>query len=475
METAIIDTTLLTMRDDRLGIIEDGALGIEGNELAYVGPNDEFDPTDAEEVIDGSGSITMPGLINGHMHTRHTIVRGGAQDVPEIEWMNKAVGPLTNHVTGEDRIVSSRLGVIESLQAGATTFVEYAGEVADLVDTVYLPFGARVVATETINEVPDDRADLGPRDLYPFDRSKGEAALDRANALFEDYDDEPLVSAMYGAHAMDMLSAELLETIKAEALERDSRIHMHVAQGGREQLQIEERYGESETTVSVLEDLDMLGEFLIAAHCHGTSPEERERMVAAGVNMAGCPSSIGMIDGIVPPVHHFTSLGGLACIGTDQAPGPGHHNMFREARTASLLSKVDHTDPTALPAWKALRLATIEGATVLNLDDRVGSLEEGKRADVITVDVEQANMTPVVSEPLKTYVPNLIYSTTGHEVSNVFIDGNAILRQDEFVDIDAEGIVEEANDRAKRVFADAEADWRAAGSELVDRVDEGWL
>jgi len=156
-------------------------------------------------------------------------------------------------------------------------------------------------------------------------------------------------------------------------------MHLHLAQGGRERLQIRGRYGDAASTVSVLREHGLLGDYHIAAHCHDTDEAGRELMADAKVRMASCQSSISMIDGIVPPLSHYVEdLGGTAGLGTDQTPGPGNHNMFREMRTASLLAKVTHQNPTRLPAWKALELATIGGAKVLQLDDRIGSLEVGQ-------------------------------------------------------------------------------------------------
>lgn len=474
MDTLIRDATLLTFRDDALGIVEDGAIGVSGDEIAYVGPAAECDAS-ADTEIDGSGTVTLPGLVNAHAHTRHTLLRGGAQDVPEIEWMNRALGPLAGHATPEDEIVGSRIGVLEAVRGGVTTIGEYAGEVGRLVEEVYRPLGVRVVAIETINEVPDDRADLGPHDLYPFDREKGETALDRAEDLFEEYADDPLVEPAYGPQALDMVSPDLLSKITSRAREHDRDVHVHVAQGERERLQIEERYGADETTVSVLDDRGALDDFLVAVHCHGTTPAERDRLVERGTRMVACPSSIGMIDGEVPPVADYVERGGVAGVGTDQAPGPGHHNLLREARTASLLSKVETADPTALPAWKALRLATVEGAKALGIADEVGTLEEGTKADVVTIDVEALGVAPTVSRPFHTAVPNLVHSTTGREVRDVFVAGEPILRDGDFVAVDSAETVAEAEERAARIFADAEDDWRAADSELVERADEGWL
>ena len=472
MDLAIVNTWLVTFKGDGLGIIQDGAVGIEGDQIVYVGETGNCDYRAADIVIDGSNHVTMPGLVNAHTHTGLTLLRGCAQDLPEIEWMNKALGPLARHMNVEDVILGSKLGVLEGLRSGTTTFSEYCTNCSQAVDEVYLPFGARVVATETINETAK-REGLAPSDLYEFDHSKGEKALHQTEALFKRFQSHELVTCLYGPQALDMVSLETLEVVKELAHEKKCRIHMHVAQGERERLQIKGRYGD--TTVKILDSHGMLDSLLIAVHIHDTTPGERELLVRKGVNMVGCPSSIGMIDGVVPPLYHYINLGGTAAIGTDQAPGPGSHNMFREMRVASILSKTCWKDPTALPAWVALQLGTVNGAEVLGLKEEIGTLEVGKKADIITVSLLHPNMAPVIVNPFRNFVPNLVYSATGTEVDNVIINGSLVIYNSKFTQIDEKAIIKKANSRAQKIFEEAEEEWKRAGSKFVEYVEKGWM
>lgn len=475
MNIAIVKTKILSFRGNNLGIIDNGAIGITDNLISFVGDMEKFNKQDADIVVNGDTHVTMPGLVNAHIHTGSTLLRGGAQDLPEIEWMNKGIGPIVRHMKPEDSIVGSKLGVLEGLKSGTTTFAEYTSNVSNLVNHVYLPFGARVVATETINEVSTKRDHLKPTDLYEFNRQKGEAAFKRASELFKKYQSEELVSCMYGPQALDMISLELLKSIQEEAVRRESGIHIHVAQGQRERLQIIGRFGKDASTVKVLEKNKLLDENLIGAHCHDTSEGERELMVKRGVKMVGCPSSISMIDGIVPPIGHFVALGGKVGIGSDQAPGPGLHNMFCEMRTISNLTKVIMKDPTVLPAWEVLQIATVGGAQILGLDKKIGTLEVGKQADIIMVNLNSLNLAPAVSKPFRNYIPNLVYSSTGYEVENVIINGRMIIENNDFVSINTDEILKDANTRAERIFCDATDDWIKAGSKLVKDVEDGFL
>jgi len=474
MDLAIVDTTLLTMRGDRLGIVEDAAVGVRDDEIVSVGPSDEFD-ADPDRVIDGGDRLTMPGFVDVHAHTSHTLVRGGAQDVPEIEWMNRALSPLSAATTAEDRRVGARLSAIELLRSGVTTVGEYAENVADLAEEALLPAGLRVAATETINAVAATGADLDPDDPYPLDADAADAGLARAEALFDDYADHDRVHPLYGPQALDMVPPDLLETVHERAVDRDRSLHVHVAQGDRERRQIEARYGAGETTVSVLEDLGVADEHLLATHLHGATAAERTRLADAGVRMAGCPSSIAGIDGETPPIATFRAAGGTAGVGTDQAPGAGGHDFLRELRTAAMLSKTARSDPSALPAHEALRVGTVEGARALGIGDHVGSVEEGKRADLVTVALDHPSVAPTVDDPLHTAVPNLVYGASGAVVEDVIVDGELVVEGGEVLTLDVEGVVDDARRRARRIFDDAADDWRAADSALVDAVDDGWL
>ncbi len=189
--------------------------------------------------------------------------------------------------------------------------------------------------------------------------------------------------------------------------------------------------------------------------------------------MIGCPSSIAAIDGIVGPITEFLEEGTTVGLGTDQAPGSGGHEMLRELRTASLLSKTDRGDPTSLPAWKALDLGTVGGARALGLADRVGTIEVGKRANLAVFPLDTPSVASAVGEPLHTAVPNLVYG--GARAETVLVDGQPVFLDGKFTALDGRAILEEANERARALFGRASEDWRKAGSKLVSDVEAGWL
>jgi len=474
MDLAIVDTLAATMRDDRLGIVEDATVGVRDGSVAFVGPSREFD-ADPDRTIDGSDHLTLPGFVNVHAHTSHTLVRGGAQDVPEIQWMNRALSPLSAATAPEDRIAGARLAAVECLRSGVTTVGEFTENVDELLAEALLPAGLRIAATETINAVDDAGTDLDPNEPYPLSDDAAAAGLERAEALFDGYADHDRVHPLYGPQALDMVPRDCLVTIRDRAAERDRSVHMHVAQGARERRQIEARYGDDASTVSVLDEIGLASDRLLATHLHGATPAERRRLAAQGVRMAGCPSSIAAIDGETPPIAEYRDRGGVVGVGTDQAPGAGGHDFLRELRTAALLSKTARSDPTALTAPELLRVGTIDGARALGVEDLVGSIAVGKRADLVTVSLDDPAVAPTVDDPLHTAIPNLVYGAGGALSDHVVVDGELVVDDGEIRTLDVDAVVSDASERARRIFDDAEAEWMAADSDLVGAVEDGWL
>lgn len=475
MDIAIINTLLITFEGKGLGLIRNGGLGINDGKISYVGEMPEFEYKNTDLIIDGENKhATLPGLINAHIHSPLTICRGAVHDVPEIEYMFKGLSVFVNHLKGEDSVLGTKLGVIEGVKSGTTTFTEYESDVKNLVEEVYLPFNVRVVATETINERSYVNIQK-PTELYEFSRAKGEVSFKRANDLYKNFKDDDMVTPMYGPQALDMLTMEFLREIKEEALNYDSKLHMHIAQGAREHMQITKRYGKDMTAVKLLKTNDLLDSALIAAHIHDTTTEERALLIKNDVKMVGCPSAISKVDGIIPPIGDYIRLGGIAGIGTDEAPGSGHHNLINEIKMASVLSKTVFQDPTVLPPWESLRLATIGGAEVLGLEDQIGSLKVGKKADVITIDLFHPHLIPIISFPFHNILANIVYSCKGNEIDNVIINGKPILLNNKFVDINENSIINEANNRAQEIFKNASKDWNNSNSKMVEYHQSGFI
>ncbi len=468
MDLGIIDATVWTASDERPGLLTDTTIGITDGEIVYLGDRASL-PTSPRRTIDGADLLVIPGLVDAHAHTGLRLAAGIAQDVPEIEWMTHALGPVTREMDDDDRIAGARLGVLEAIQSGVTTVAEYAGEVRSLIETVHLPAGLRVVGIETINEV----AARPEGDMYELDRGVGEAARQRAEALFEWVADVPRCSAMYGPQALDMVTLETMDELFERATDTGRRLCIHLAQGGRERRQLEARYDVS-SAYELLEANDWVDPRLVAVHAHGATETARERMATAGVPLIGCPSSIAGIDGINPPVASYLAHGGTAGIGSDQAPGGGgSHTLLNEIRQAWLAAKLTSGDPTTLPVWEILRVATIGGARALGIDDIVGSIEVGKRADIACFDLTTSPLAPSPTSIGATPVANLVSAGAGAAVAYLLIDGELVINNGYVQTLEPIAVETDAIERADNLHDRARRAWLDAGSSLADASTEG--
>ena len=448
---------LFTMQGDGVGYIADGALAVRDSQIEAVGPTVGLSARfQAETIIDASDCAVLPGLIDAHMHTSLAIVRGVAQDVGN--WMQKALSPYSRHITPEAAIAGTRLNVVEALKAGTTTHGDY-GKAHPGWGQVFEQIGVRARLAPMFNALPPGgMAGWKVGDLYPFDLEAGYAAMDQAVAFAQDWNGaaDGRITTMLGVHAPDMMPREMLLQAKRIGQREGLMLHVHVAQGDREIDQMLKRYGRR--TPAFLDEIGYLDEQLLAVHLTEASDEETDLIARRGARMVVCSGSIGIIDGIVPPARVFREAGGPVALGSDQASGNNCNNIFNEMKLTALFNKITCRDPTVLPAWEVLRMATIEGARAIGLADQVGSLEAGKQADLILVDLTQPNLSPVLQDPIRNIVPNLVYAASGHEVKTVMVAGQMLMQDYQLLTVDEAAIRAEAQAQAEAIDRRVAAD-----------------
>jgi 5-methylthioadenosine/S-adenosylhomocysteine deaminase len=448
---------LFTMQGNGVGYVADGAIAIEGSRIVTVGFTAELTARfQADETVDATDCAVLPGLIDAHMHTPWAIARGVAQDV--AHWMQRALAPYSRHLTPEASLAGTKLNVLEALKAGTTTMVDYTHPIPGWAE-FFGRVGVRGRLTPTINALPPGgMAGWKIGDLYPFDLDEGQAAIDAAVRFAHDWHGaaDGRITVMLGPQAPDMLPREQLLQVKRLAEAEGLMIHMHVAQGDREIDQMVKRFGQR--TPAYLADLGYLDRQLLAVHLTEATDEEAAMIARSGAGMALCSGSIGIIDGIVPPSYAFRQAGGRVAFGSDQAAGNNCNNIFNEMKLTALFNKIKYRDPTVVPAWEALRMATIEGAQAIGLGDEIGSLEAGKHADLIVVDLTALNLSPVLDAPVRNIVPNLVYAASGHEVRDVMVAGRFLVRDGKLLTADEAAVRAEtqaqAEALARRVAAD---------------------
>ena len=333
---------------------------------------------------------------------------------------------------------------------GTTTICDMVYN-ADIIVKNHLKIGNRVILTEMIHENPSDIFRYDPMDVYPFDHSVGEGKFARCRKLVEQYQgySDDLVTVMVGPQAINMVSLELMDELHHYAVSNDLHIHIHVSQSDRENVQVEKRYGKR--AVPLLNDRGYLGRHVMAAHIsHATRPEVK-MMADSGARMILCSNSIAIINGVLPPAAEYLEYGGTVGLGTDQAPGNNRNNMFSEMKSSAVLNKYKLHSGTAFPAWKLLRMATIEAAKTVGLDSIIGSLRPGKKADIIIVDMTRPELSPLYLEPIRNVVPNLVYAADGSEVETVIVDGRIIVEERKLLHADLALLVNEANRHASEI------------------------
>ncbi len=429
-----------TMEGEGVGYRSGVAMLVDGGKILDFVAADKVDGEyTADEVLQLTHHAVFPGFIDAHMHTTDNIFRGLAQDVKN--WMMFGLQPFANVKTADAEAAGSRLAIVEAIKAGTTTLGDYNAHMDDVCSFIE-KVGARGNIAQNIRSAKYKV--YKPGELYEFDEEQGEQSLKENLELFDKWHNQAggRIRILFGPQGADFIGPEQLLKIQKIVKERKTKIHMHVQQGDRETYQNEKRYGKRPT--AFLKELGYLDSSLIAVHLTDCRDDEAAEIAHCGASMIVNPASIGIIDGIVCPSVAFQKAGGNCALGSDQAPGNNCHNIIHEMKNVALFNKIKYQDPEVMPAWRALRMATIEGAKAVGVDDIVGSLAPGKQADFIAVDLNHISMQPVYTYPMRNIVPNLVYSARGCEVALSAVNGNVIMRDQKVLAVDEAELIAEA-------------------------------
>ncbi|MDR1795729.1 MAG: amidohydrolase family protein [Erysipelotrichaceae bacterium] len=405
----------------------------EGKIQGFVPDEDVERQYEAKEVLNLEHHAIFPGFIDAHMHSALNIMRGLAQDVNL--WMMHGLQPFDRVLTQKERDAGSDLALIEAIKAGTTTLGDYNAKMEHVCQFIKKA-GARGHLAQTVRSAK--RRVYHPGELYEFDEEMGNQSIADNLALFDKWNNQAngRIKILFGPQGCDFLSIEQLMRVKELAVARHTKVHIHVQQGDRETWQIEKRYGKR--PVALLSELGFLDENIIAVHLTDCNDDEARVVAKSKAGMVVNPGSIAIIDGVVCPSLVFQKAGGACALGSDQAPGNNCHNIINEMKNVTLFNKIKYGNPEVMPAYKALRMATIEGAKAIGLENDIGSLEPGKKADFIAVDLWTPSMQPVYANPMRNIVPNLVYSARGSEVTHSCVDGQLIMKDRKLVHIDEE-------------------------------------
>lgn len=435
---------LFTLSGDGVGYVPDGSLAVSGNRILAAGTQADVDAamqqagvTQVRQEFDATNFALLPGLIDAHIHTQLGLLRGIAQDMHD--WMMDGVLPYMLELKPKWQLLSAQLTVIEALKAGTTTFGDFLVFPDPELFEFYLSSGIRVRPILPVFELGPTLLTGGK--LYQLDAHMGRASYNEALRLYAEYQnaDDGRIQCMMGPFAPDFISAKLLDRCKETAEAKNLPIQMHTAQGDRETEQMQLRY--KKRTIPYLEEHEYLDPRFTAVHMTCANNDEVHQVAQAGCKLVVCNGSIGLIDGLIPPAMQFREAGGVVGLGSDQAAGNNSCNVFNEMKLMAFFGKMHTKDPTAMPAADVLRMATIDGAKALGLDHEIGSLEAGKKADLILVDTSHPTLQPVIEQPFN-LTANLVYAARGHEVSFVMIDGKPVYQDGQLQTIDEPAVIE---------------------------------
>ncbi len=435
-ELIIRGGTILTI-DSKWRVVG-GDVACRNGILVHVGGT--YTPKERDyEVLDAEGCVVMPGLVQSHVHMCQTLARGRADDLELLDWLRTVVWPYEAALDEEDTAAAARLACIELLRGGTTCILDM-GTVrhTDALFSVARAAGIRA----TIGKAMMDSADT-PDGL----REDTAASLDESDRLRETWHETANGRLRYAYAPRFALSCteDLMRETARRARAAGVRLHTHASENRDEIAEVKRRTGME--NIEYLHHVGFSGPDVALAHCVWLSERERALLAETGTHVLHCPSSNSKLASGVAEIPELLAAGVSISLGADGAPCNNNLDGLFELRLAALLHK-PRRGATAMRASTAIRMATLGGARALGLEDRVGSLELGKLADVIAVDISGAHVVPTANP-----YSAIAYAARASDVRHVVIDGRAVVRERQLLTIDVQRGIADAGERAHRLFA----------------------
>lgn len=425
MSKILIKNTIVITMNDNKEIFQNGDILIEGNKISYVGDSKEWKAID--KTIDGQGKVALPGLVNAHTHAAMTLFRGYADDMVLDEWLKTKIWPREALLEPEDVYWGTKLAIVEMIKTGTTSFADmyfYTKLVGMVVDET----GIRAsLCGVLLGFLPTAREDL--KKAAQFIEDWQGAASGR-------------ITTMFGPHSLYTFPVDLLKELAKEAERLKVGVHIHLLETKGEEEEIKKYNGKG--AFEILEETGLFNLHLLAAHSVYLSHEQ----IAMIRNYDFVPVHTGISNmklacGIAP-VPQYLKAGIAVALGTDGPASNNNLDLFEEMKMTALLHKVNTLDPTVISDYEALAMATRGGAKALALEDEIGQLKEGMKADIILVDLKKPHLTPVYD-----VVSNLVYSAIGQDVSTTIVDGKILMEDYKLTEIDEIEVIEKVEERAK--------------------------
>lgn len=417
----IKNISVIPMYEEGL-VLENVNIYIEDGKIKEIS-NKEYE---ADKVIDGTGKLAIPGLINTHAHVGMSLFRNHGNDLALYDWLTKAIFPLEAKLTADDVYYGSMLNMVEMIKSGCTRFVDmymYEDRVAQAAEEIGM--GA-VIATGFV-------------DANDFNE-----ASDLVKEAVKKYKDSSLIDVAVAPHAIYTVSRDNLEKLTGLSSDLDTLMHIHVSETEKEILDSMNEYKMS--PVKYLNEIGLFERPTIAAHCVHVNDEDMNVLKEKEVSVAHNPSSNLKLASGFAPVAKMEDLDINVTIGTDGSASNNNINMIEEIHLASLLAKGVSKNPKALDAYTSLKLATVNGAKAIRRID-LGKIAEGYTADIAIYDLNAAHMSPI-----NDLISSVVYSLQGSDCNTVIIDGKIVMEDKKILNINEEDLKREVRERADRLI-----------------------
>jgi len=416
-------------------VLEQHAVAVrDGAILAVLPIREARERFVAKETVSRPDAALVPGLVNAHTHNPMTLLRGIADDLPLMEWLQGHIWPVEGAVMGPEFIEDGIALAIAEMLRGGTTCANENYFFPDVQAAVYKQHGFRARVGLPVIDFPTAWA------------KTSEEYFERAGEVHDQWRDDALVATAFAPHAPYTVSDENFERIRMLSDQLDIPVHLHTHETAHEVVESHAKHGQR--PIARLDRLGLVNDRLIAVHMTQLNDAEIALCAQRGVSVVHCPESNLKLASGFCPVGKLVKAGVNVAIGTDGCASNNDLDMFGETRTAALLAKAVAEDASAFDAATALHAATLGGARALGFDALIGSIEPGKQADLVCVDLGQ-----IETQPLHHVVSQLIYATGRHQVSDVWIAGRAKLRERLLVDMDADALIANARQWRERIAA----------------------
>jgi 5-methylthioadenosine/S-adenosylhomocysteine deaminase len=429
-QTLIKNGTLITpiLEDSSIKTLKNVSVLIENDKISEISA--EIPESGVDKVIDGEGKIIMPSLVNTHTHISMSLFRGLADDLELNEWLNDHIWPMEAELDGEIIYFGALLSNIEMIKSGTTTFNDMYAFMED-------------VANATIESGIRGCLSAGMIDFGDEEKRKDE--IKHALNLISYCEDKDRIHAFIGPHSPITASEELLIESRKIADKYNTKIHIHVSETKKEVDDILK--AKNMRPFQYLEDIGFLNEDVLAAHCVWLSDDEIDIIKKNNVNVSHNPSSNMKLASGISPVAKLLDKKISLSLGTDGAASNNNLDMFEEIKIASLLQKVDTLNPKVLNAEEAFKLITLNGAKALGLENEIGSIEIGKKADIILVDTLTPNLTPNTNS----LISHLIYSANGFNVDTTICNGEILMENKKLKVLNEKDIIKKVNNITQKL------------------------